>query len=156
MLLGALCGAPLSAKESLGVYSSWAAFRDDRPARCYAIAQPQRERESKPFASIANYPARGIQRQVHIRLSRPVREGASVRLYVGSRRFDLAANAHNAWATDSRMDAAIVAAMRSASTMRVSTADTGGVRFVDRYELSGAATAIDAATVGCAQGRRES
>ncbi|MGB3711874.1 MAG: hypothetical protein WA985_09320, partial [Erythrobacter sp.] len=82
--------------------------------------------------------------------SRPVSASARVRLTVGSQRFDLAANGRNAWGRDGRMDAAIVAAMRSASTMRVAARDVGGVRFVDRYDLAGAATAIDAATVGCA------
>ncbi len=153
-VLCVLVAAPLAAKESLGVYSSWAAFRDDQPARCYAIARPQRERETRPFASISNWPERGVQRQLHIRLSREVRESARVRLAIGPRRFDLAANGHNAWAKDSRMDAAIVAAMRSANALQVSARDVGGTRFVDRYDLGGAATAIDAATVGCVANRR--
>jgi len=51
------------------------------------------------------------------------------------------------------MDAAIVAAMRSAGTMSVSATDSAGRRFTDRYSLEGAATALDAATVGCARVR---
>jgi len=144
---------PLAAKESLGVYSSWGAFRDDSPARCYAIAKPQRERATRPFASVSTWPSRNVRRQVHIRLSREVRESAPVRLTIGSRRFALAANGRNAWAADGAMDAAIVAAMRSTPAMRVGARDKDGVRFVDRYDLAGAATAIDAATVGCADRR---
>ena len=49
------------------------------------------------------------------------------------------------------MDAAIVAAMRSAGAMSVSARDAAGRRFTDRYSLAGAATAMDAATVGCAR-----
>jgi hypothetical protein len=49
------------------------------------------------------------------------------------------------------MDAAIVAAMRSASQMVVSARDARGNRFTDRYSLAGFATAMDAATVGCAR-----
>ncbi|MGB7370694.1 hypothetical protein [Erythrobacter sp.] len=150
LAVGACLTAPLAAKDSLGIYSSWGAFRDDGPVHCYAIAKPERERDSDPFASIATYPARGVERQVHLRLSRSVSASARVRLTVGSRQFDLAANGRNAWGRDGRMDAAIVAAMRSAPTMRVAARDVGGVRFVDRYDLAGAATAIDAATVGCA------
>jgi hypothetical protein len=51
------------------------------------------------------------------------------------------------------MDAAIVAAVRSAATMSVSARDAVGKRFTDRYSLAGAATAMDAATVGCARNR---
>ena len=49
------------------------------------------------------------------------------------------------------MDAAIVAAMRSAGSMSISASDSAGHRFTDRYSLEGAATAMDAATVGCAR-----
>jgi hypothetical protein len=49
------------------------------------------------------------------------------------------------------MDAAILAAMRSAPQMTVSARDSRGRRFSDRYILEGAATALDAATVGCAR-----
>ncbi len=141
---------PVSAKDSLGVYSNWAAFRDDSPQRCYAIAQPRSPSGSAPFASVANWPGANIRGQVHFRLSRSVSEGAAVRLRIGERNFDLAANGRNAWAEDAAMDAAVVAAMRSASSMSVSGRGSDGRRFNDRYDLSGAATAIDAATVGCA------
>jgi hypothetical protein len=49
------------------------------------------------------------------------------------------------------MDAAVVAAMRSAARMTVTARDTGGKVFSDSYSLDGAATAMDAATVGCAR-----
>ena len=49
------------------------------------------------------------------------------------------------------MDAAIIAAMRSADSMSVRAIDRSGRRFTDRYSLEGAATAMDAATVGCAR-----
>ncbi len=146
----ALMTTPLSAKDSLGVYSNWAAFRDDSPARCYAIAKPRGAASNGPFASIANWPRANIRGQVHFRLSRPVTQAAEVNLRIGERRFALAANGRNAWGQDVAMDAGVVAALRSASRMTVSARDTQGRRFTDRYDLSGAATAIDAAVVGCA------
>lgn len=148
----ALCAlaAPLAAKDSLGVYSNWAAFKDASPARCYAIAKPTRASDSGPFASVASWPRENIRTQLHIRLSRAVREGSDVTLTVGDKRFTLAANGRNAWAVDARMDAAVIAAMRSAPRMSVSARASNGARFSDRYDLAGAATAIDAALVGCA------
>lgn len=145
--------APLAAKDSLGVYSNWAAFRDDSPARCYAIAKPQGSSDNSPFASVANWPAQNIRGQLHLRLSRSVGEGTPVTLTIGERDFELAANGRNAWARDARMDAAIIAALRSASRMTIAARDGSGRRFSDRYDLSGAATAIDAAVVGCANSR---
>jgi hypothetical protein len=49
------------------------------------------------------------------------------------------------------MDAAIVAAMRSAPGMWISAHDAKGRSFGNGYQLDGAATAMDAATVGCAR-----
>lgn len=143
--------APLLAKDSLGVYSGWAAFRDDTPQRCYAIAKPSRNGGSAPFASVASWPDRGIRGQLHIRLSRNIRDDSEVTLSMGERSFTLLARGRNAWAQDNRMDAAIIAAMRSATNMRVAARDSDGNRFSDRYDLTGVATAIDAAAVGCAR-----
>ena len=50
-----------------------------------------------------------------------------------------------------RMDAAIVAAMRSAPSMSVESGTATGGAIADTYRLRGAATAIDAAALGCAK-----
>jgi hypothetical protein len=49
------------------------------------------------------------------------------------------------------MDAAIVAAMRTAPKMTIRGTDTRGRRFANTYSLEGAATAMDAATLACAR-----
>jgi hypothetical protein len=138
--------SPLSARESLGVYESWAAFKDASPARCYAIAKAGGKTANTAYATVSLWPDKGVRSAVHLVLSREVPAKGSVRLTVGDKRFDLVAKGRNAWAADARGDAAIVAAMRSGTRMSVS-----GAGFTDRYSLDGAATAIDAATVGCAK-----
>jgi hypothetical protein len=141
-----LLAAPLAARESLGVYDSWAAFKDASPQRCYAIAKAEGKPAQPAYATVSVWPDKGVRGAVHIVLSREVAAKASVKLTVGDKRFDLVAKGRNAWAADARGDAAIVAAMRSGTRMSVS-----GGGFTDRYALTGAATAIDAATVGCAK-----
>ena len=150
LTLIAFAASPLAAKDSLGVFSDWGAFRDDTPQRCYAIAKPSGSADRGPFASVANWPGSNIRGQLHIRLSRSAGDDATVTLNVGGESFTLAANGRNAWAADTRMDAAVVAAMRSAARMSVTARDGQGRRFTDRYSLSGASTAIDASVVGCA------
>ena len=154
-LLIALAAAPLAARESLGVFEKWAAFKDASPARCYAIAKADASTSAPGagYATISNWPARKVRGAVYFALSRDVAEEAAVRLALGDRRFELVAKGRNAWARDSREDAAIVAALRSASRMSVSARSAKGGVFTDRYTLAGAATAIDAATVGCARPR---
>ena len=71
------------------------------------------------FASIATWPGRGLRNSLHIRLSRARDRSAGVTLTVGERRFQLAANTADAWATDAPSDRAIVAALRSGRSMSV-------------------------------------
>lgn len=153
-LILAFCAVPLAAKDSLGVFSDWGAFRDRSVPRCYAIAVPSGEstrRELDPFASIATWPRRNLRGQVHFRLSRQIAERSAVTLILGRSSFSLTAGGADAWARDRTMDAAIVAAMRSTPRMTVRATDRSGRRFSDSYSLTGAASAIDAATLGCAR-----
>lgn len=142
------------AKDNLGVYSNWAAFRDAGTPRCYAIAKPSSattRRDFSPYATVATWPSRKIRNQVHIRLSRATAKSGTIRMSIGDKRFTLTGGGGDAWAQNASMDAAIVAAMRSATRMSIRARDASGRAFTDRYQLAGAATAIDAAIVGCAE-----
>lgn len=150
LLLATALAVQGQGRESLGVFDSWGAFRDAAPARCYAIGQPVRGR-SAAFASIANWPRSRARNQVHVRLSRARDPRAKVTLAIGERRFELIAGASDAWAPDARTDRAIVAAIRSSRSMSIESVARGGGAFADVYALKGAATAIDAAAMGCAR-----
>lgn len=143
--------APLAARDSLGVYDGWAAFKDEKPLRCYAIAKAQGSPPAPAYATISNWPDRKVRGTLHLVLSRDVADKTGVRLAVGDKRFTLVVNGRNAWAKDARDDAAIIAALRSATRMSVSASSAKGGTFTDRYTLTGVATAMDAATVACAQ-----
>ena len=159
LVILALAAAPLAAKDGLGVFGQWGAFRDPQVPRCYAIAAAESEtrarvaRDHAPFASIGTWPKRAVRGQLHLRLSRNLAASPRIALAIGGQRFELTGGGGDAWARDRTMDAAIVAAMRSAGSMSVSATDGAGRRFTDRYSLEGAATALDAATVGCARMR---
>lgn len=141
-----------SSKRSLGVFDRWGAFSDSAPRRCYAIAAPVRSGGAsrwRPFASVSTWPRQGVRNQLHLRLSRERNAQARVTLSVGERRFALVAGNADAWAPDPRTDAAIVTAIRSGRSMSVETLAKNGAPFADVYALRGAATAIDAAALGC-------
>jgi hypothetical protein len=149
-----MCATPAIARDSLGVFGSWGAFRDPGEPRCYAIAEPVRHNGNgswRPFASIGHWPRQGLRGQAHFRLSRQLRPGATVTLLVEDRRFTLVSGGADAWSADKRMDAAVVAAIRSGTSMSVAAIDRAGRPFADIYALRGAATAIDAAALGCAR-----
>ena len=145
-----LLAAPAVSRETLGVHGAWGAFRD--PGRCSAIAEPvfvSRRARWRPFASVGTWPARRQRNSLHVRLSRERDRSAGVTLTVGERRFPLAATGIDAWAPDPGTERAAVAAMRSGRSMSVEAVGRGGRPFADAYRLDGAATAIDAAALGC-------
>ena len=154
LLLGVVQVTPALARSSLGIFEDWGAFRDAAVPRCYAIAMPaasRLQRDFEPFATIGTWPRRGLRGQVHFRLSRKLRRDSSITVSIGGKRFELTGGGGDAWARDRTMDAAIVAAMRSADRMVVRATDTRGRRFSNTYSLAGAATAMDAATLACAR-----
>jgi hypothetical protein len=141
-------------RETVGVYGGWGAFRDAQPSRCFAISKPiVAGGRASGFASVATWPGRGLTSSLHIRLSRARDRSAGVTLTVGERRFALVANTADAWAADAPSDRAIVAALRSGRSMSVEAVGLGGRPFADTYILAGAATAIDAAALACAEQR---
>jgi len=162
ILWAALCAALLPAvataatdRTAIAIFREWGAFQEgaaDAPARCYAIAEPPPYSANAghgAFASVANWPARRIRAQVAIRLSHPTRDGSAVTLSIGDAAFPMMVRGQQAWAHDRRQDAAIVAAMRSGSSMSVSAVGANGNPFADVYRLRGAASAIDAAALAC-------
>ncbi len=151
-----LVAAPVLARESLGMFGAWATFRDSAVPRCYAIAKAapsSMRREYQPYADVAFWPRLQVRGQVHFRLSRKLAGSTPIRLSIGDQRLSLVGGGGDAWAADKRMDAVIVAAMRSATEMTVTARDAAGNGFTNTWGLTGAATAMDAAMVGCAGAR---
>ena len=149
-LLASLVGLCLSSavfgKDSLGVYGDWGAFRDPGNTRCYAIAEPDATSGGRPFASVAYWPGKGIRTQFQVRLGAAAQSAV---VAIDGQRFRLVTGGNNGWAADKRMDAAIVAALRNATAMRVESRSVSGGLLVDLYRTKGAASAIDAAALGC-------
>lgn len=148
--------APALARDSLGVFRDWGAFRDPGVPRCYAIAMPRavpgRKIEFQPYLTVGTWPRRGLRNEVHVRLSRRTAAQSRVSLTVAGQTFTLTGAGSDAWAPDRRTDAAIVAAMRSAGELTVAARGLDGRIVRDTYRLTGAATALDAAALACARG----
>ena len=137
----------------LGVYDAWGAFRDGDPPRCYAISAPVAAGGTarwRPFASIAARFGRDRRGALFVRLSTARSRAAPVTLAIGERRFTLSGDTQGAWSPDAATDHAIVAAIRGARSMSIAAVTPAGRPFADSYALGGAATAIDAASLGCA------
>jgi len=138
------------AAQTIAANGDWAAF--DRGSSCDAISRSllvPRKGDGQPRVAIAfdrGGPRRG---EVTLRLRRPARPGSSVMLTIGEQPFLLATRGPDAWSRGPGQEAAIIAAIRSSTGMRVEARDLAGRRMVDRYALGGAPTAIDAAAAAC-------
>jgi hypothetical protein len=149
----ALIASPALARDALGMFGAWGAFRDASVPRCYAIAMASpstKQRQFQPYADVAWWPRANVRGQVHFRLSRKLQPGSAISLSIAGQRIALTGGGADAWAPDKRGDAAIIAAMRTVGEMTVSARDAAGGGFSNSWDLTGAATAIDAATLACA------
>ena len=67
LLLAVACAlaAPALARDSLGMFESWGAFRDASVPRCFAIAMAEPHRGAKvdyqAYADVAHWPRRGLR-----------------------------------------------------------------------------------------------
>lgn len=153
LLALALAAVPATARDPIGTYGRWGAFRDPSPRHCFAMSEPVQTMvgdTQRGFVSVARWPSAGVRAQLHVRLTRPRHPRAAVTLSIGERRFTLTAGPADAWAPDDATDRAIVAALRSGRSLSVESLTARGRPFVDAYALNGAATAIDAAILACA------
>ena len=157
MLLSlAAAAAAAPAPKRVAALGHWVAI--DRGATCEAGARPEvpaatREPEARAGVSFSADGRRNGG--FHVRLSRTPRPGASVMLTVGARQFLLVGRGPWAFAANPQADMAILDAIRAATSMRVAARAASGRRFVDRYLLDGAPTAIDAAAAACSRKRQE-
>lgn len=152
--LALLIAAPTSAAQLLFAGGQWVAL--DRGGSCEAASRSLRiAREGKVQARAGfAFDVTGARHgQFFAQLSRVPRAGSTVILTVGRQPFLLVSSGQWAWSREPAQEAAIIAAVRSAGGMRVDSRDEFGRRFVDRYLLDGAPTAIDAAAAHCASAK---
>lgn len=141
--------ATAAASTILFAGGHWAAI--DFGSRCEARSRPLWFKpDTTPFAGFAFGRSGQPHGQFYVHLGRPARAGATVVATIGDEPFLLAGKAEWAWSRNPAQQQAILNAARYGQSMRVDSRDTGGRRIVDRYDLSGAATAIDAAAAACA------
>ena len=145
-----LIAEPALAARVLFARGAWAAI--DRGGVCEASAKALRPaRKGQPQARAAFAFDSRRRGEFAVQLSHVSRPGSTVLLTVGTQPFMLVTRGGWAWSRGPAQEAAIIAAARVAGGMRVEAREPAGRRFVDRYLLDGAPTAIDTAAAACAR-----
>ena len=122
----------------------WAALGDGRQCDAASLSLLPASRTRLQGRASLTFDPRQRHGQFTAALSKPVANG-SVMLTIDDQPFLLVARGASAWSRGPGQEAAIVAAMRGAARMRIEGRSARGLRFIDRYDLNGAPTAIDAA-----------
>ncbi len=150
IVLALLAGASsANASRVLFAGGNWAAI--DFGSRCEARSRPLWFKPgTKPFAGFAFDRSGGLHGRFYVHLGRSARSGATVVAIIGNQPFLLAGNGQWAWSRDPAQQKAMLGAARYGQGMRIDSRDDHGRRMIDRYDLSGAATAIDSAAAACA------
>jgi hypothetical protein len=136
--------APATAPRVIAAAGRWAALGDARQCDAATASLLPASRTRKQGRASLSFDGRKRHGQFAAALSKPVANG-SVILTIDEQPFLLVARGASAWSRGPAQEVAIIAALRSAARMRIEGRSERGVRFIDRYELDGAPTAIDAA-----------
>lgn len=141
----------------IGAFGKWKVYRV-AGTTCYAMAaptasEPRRVTRGDIHVMISVWPRRAVVDEVQVVSGYPYRESDPVWVEVGGRRFeffsrnDAAPSA--AWIRNESENRALIAALRSGSSMRVTGTSQRGTETVDTYSLAGIAAALDRAHRAC-------
>ncbi len=144
LILLTMLPASSQAKELVGIYGDWGAFKQGRS--CYVASAPQTVAAGRSGAQLV------VTRWARDDIQVMVSAGADVRslsLRAGAGRFSLQSRGGDAWMADAKGDAAVLAALGAASTASVEGRTARGNRVADTYPLAGFSDAWTAAQKAC-------
>lgn len=148
---------PALAEEAttLGTHGSWTSytFKEDKNKVCYIAAAPTKSegkyaKRDPVFINVTHRPASKSIGVVSVIAGYSYKDGATVALEVGDKKFVLNAHGELAWARGED-DKAIVAAMKIGSNVVVKGRSERGTETVDHFSLAGFPSAMAAIGKAC-------
>ena len=141
-----------AAPQVVAARGQWAALSTARTCEAASRSLRRPAKGRPPARASLSFDAGGPRHgQFSVLLSRIPRPGDSVILTIGETPFLLMSRGDRAWSRGPAQEAAIIAAMRSNSGLKVEARSAGGGRIRDYYSLDGAPLAIDAAAACAAR-----
>lgn len=165
VMIGAVgLGAPALAQtnESVGAKRDWSIFKQgEADARqCWIVTQPltsTAKRGGQPvsvnrgdiFLMVAIRPGAKVKNEVSFIAGYPFKDGASVKLEIGSSNFELFTAGEAAWTDSANQDDQVVGAMRRGANAVVTGVSSRGTTTTDTFSLLGFTAALDEARALC-------
>lgn len=156
-LIGAIVAltAPAAAKQ-IGTFKDWSAHAEGKAKSktCWIYSEPVKDegkykKRGRIYMLVTHRPAEKTSNQVQFTAGYTFKKGSSVRVAIGSKKFELFTNGDTAWARSAKDDRALVAAMRRGANMIVTGQSSRGTRTKDTYSLSGITAAHKAIGKAC-------
>jgi len=152
-----------AAAERVAAHSDWAVFIAANPQECYIVSQPtgsKATRDGRPVEVnrgdirlfVRFNPGEKVANEVSFTGGYPFREGAPVKVQVGSQAFNLnpGPGDTNGWAWPlPQEDGGIVEALRRGSSATVTGVSTRGTTTTDTFSLAGFTAAVNEAASRC-------
>ena len=142
--------------QLLSTHGDWAVytFTESGNKVCYMASQPKKAegnytRRGDIFAFVTHRPGENSTNVFSYITGYTYKQGAPVRLQIGSNRFELFSQKDMAWARNGETDQKISDAVRRGSTMVVTGTSSRGIDTKDTFSLRGSSAAHDAMSRAC-------
>ena len=162
-LSGAMAAAQTS--DAVAQKKDWSIFKQGSAAErmCWIVSQPVSSsatrggspvsvRRGDIFLMVTMKPGERINNQVSMIAGYPFRKGSSVKMQIGSDRFEMFTDAKvegGAWADSDEMDNKLVSAMRRGANAVVTGVSSRGTTTKDTFSLLGFTAALNEARKLC-------
>lgn len=145
---------------TIGNFKAWSAYTSSEAGdkTCFAAAQPQDSKYSKPISSrgdaffmITVIPSKNIRNEASTIIGYAFKAGSTVIANVDGTDFKMFFNdatGETSWAVPDQ-EAALVAAMKKGAKLTVKGTSGRGTDITDTYSLSGISAALDAVAKEC-------
>lgn len=153
-----------TAAERVASHTDWSVFVAGSPRECYIVSPPKSSKATRDGKAVevergdirlfvTFRPAENVAGEVSFSGGYPFRDGAPIRLQVGSETFTLNPGAGDAngwaWPASPDVDKTIVSALRRGATATVTGTSARGTTTVDTISLSGFTAAVEDASGRC-------
>lgn len=156
-VIATLSVTPAFAQEVtlLETFSDWSAYAaTGSPRVCFAVAKPKEispkaVKRGPIFFYISRWPGDNVVEEVSVKMGYPFSEGAKATATINGAKFELFTKDEGAFVEKPEMEAKLIEAMKSGSTMKINGRSARGTNTSDTYSLKGLSDALARAAKEC-------
>ncbi len=136
-------------------FSDWSAYAATGNAKvCFAVAKPKEispkaVKRGPIFFYISRWPGDNVVDEISVKMGYPFSEGAKATAIIDGAKFELFTKDEGAFVEKPEMEAKLIEAMKSGSTMKIDGKSARGTNTSDTYSLKGLSDALARAAKEC-------